>query len=333
MHQHDTLSLNGISQPVLRIALGTWAMGGWQWGGPDDKSAVSTIHQALDEGINLIDTAPVYGFGHSEEIVGEALQGRRDKVVIATKVGLNWEGSEDDRHIFRDSRSDRIRKELEDSLRRLKTDYIDLYQIHWPDPKVPMEEVAITLEKMRKEGKIRAIGVSNFTLEQMDEFRKYALLTSVQPPYNMFERDIEKDILPYAKKHNLTVLTYGSLCRGLLSGKIDKNRVFQGDDLRKHDPKFMEPLFDQYLAAVKELEEFAQESHKKSLLALAVRWVLDQGKHNIALWGARKPEQVKNVGEALGWSLSTDDMREINAILAKNIKHAAGPAFSSPPTR
>lgn len=174
----ETLTIEGIATPVSRIGLGTWAIGGWMWGGADDDRSVTTIRSALDRGINLIDTAPVYGFGHSEEVVGKALEGVRDQAVIATKVALDWsEGGP-----RRNATPARIRQEVEDSLRRLRTDRIDLYQVHWPDPLVAIEETAAELEKLRQEGKILAIGVSNYSTEQMDAFRKAATLASVQPP-------------------------------------------------------------------------------------------------------------------------------------------------------
>src|SRR6476646_2962213 len=184
-----------------RIGLGTWAMGGWMWGGTDEAQSIATIRSAIDRGVTLIDTAPVYGFGRSEEIVGKALEGSlRQKVTIATKVGLAWK----DGAVYRDSRPARIRKEIEDSLRRLRTDVIDLYQVHWPDLQTPIEETARTLEDLRRQGKIRAIGVSNFSPAQMERFRVEARLDAVQPPYNLFERDIEADVLPYASSTGLT---------------------------------------------------------------------------------------------------------------------------------
>jgi aryl-alcohol dehydrogenase-like predicted oxidoreductase len=206
-----------------RIGLGTWAMGGWMWGGTDEAQSIATIRSAIDRGVTLIDTAPVYGFGRSEEIVGKALEGSlRQKVTIATKVGLAWK----DDAVYRDSRPARIRKEIEDSLRRLRTDVIDLYQVHWPDFEMPIAETARTLEDLRREGKIRAIGVSNFSPTQMRMFSADAQLDAVQPPYNLFERDIEVDVLPYAVGAGLTVLSYGALCRGLLSGRMDADTKF-----------------------------------------------------------------------------------------------------------
>ncbi|VVE30305.1 general stress protein [Pandoraea iniqua] len=324
----ETLHIAGIDTPVSRIGLGTWAIGGAMWGGADDNASVATIRSAVERGINLIDTAPVYGFGHSEEIVGRALEGLRDKAVIATKVALAW----GDAGIRRNATPARIQKEVEDSLRRLRTDYIDLYQVHWPDTLVPFEETAATLEKLREAGKIRAIGVSNFSPAQMDTFRRAAPLAAVQPPYNLFERAIDADVLPYAKREHLVVLAYGALCRGLLSGRMNENTTFEGDDLRKSDPKFQAPRFDQYLAAVNALKDFAKARHGKSVLALAIRWVLDRGP-TIALWGARRPDQLEGVHDAFGWQLSTQDLTDIDEILAKYVTSPIGPEFMAPRLR
>lgn len=324
----ETLTIQGISRPVSRIALGTWAIGGWMWGGSDESKAIATIRSAVERGINLIDTAPVYGFGNSEEIVGKALEEIRDKAVIATKVALDW----NDDGPFRNATPARIRQEIEDSLRRLKTDHIDLYQVHWPDPLTPIDETARELEKLRQEGKVLALGVSNFSPEQMDAFRDVAPLAAVQPPYNLFERDIEKDVLPYAKDHELAVLAYGALCRGLLAGKMSPSTRFDGDDLRKVDPKFQSPRFEQYLAAVAALEDYARARHDKTVLALAIRWILDKGP-TIALWGARKPEQIEGVDEAFGWSLSQEELDEIDKILTRHVTDPIGPEFMAPPTR
>ncbi|MFT9375172.1 aldo/keto reductase [Komagataeibacter saccharivorans] len=325
----ETTTIRGLKNPVSRIALGTWAIGGWMWGGPDDRQAIATIQEAVDLGITLIDTAPVYGFGHSEEVVGQALQGRRDRVAIATKVGLDWT---EDHKPFRNTSAARIRKEIEASLRRLRTDYIDLYQVHWPDSAVSMEETARTLESLVQEGKVLALGVSNFTIAQMEEFRAFAPLSAVQPPYNLFERAMEHDILPYARQHGLAILAYGPLCRGLLSGKMTAQTEFGPDDLRSADPKFQSPRFAQYLEAVRQLQDFARERHGKSLLALAIRWVLDQGP-TIALWGARRPDQIAAVADAMGWSLSAADLRDIDKILNTCIKDPVGPEFMAPPGR
>jgi aryl-alcohol dehydrogenase-like predicted oxidoreductase len=246
--------------------------------------------------------------------------------LIATKAGLEWDGS----RIWRNSSPERLRRELEDSLRRLRTDRIDIYQIHWPDARVPFDETARALDGFYKEGKIRAIGVSNYSPQQMDAFRKAAPIHTTQTPYNLFEREAEKDILPYAKSAGMTVLAYGALCRGLLSGKIKATTRFEGDDIRKIDPKFREPRLSQYLAAVEALEEFARERYGKSVLALAVRWVMDRG-DTIALWGARKPEQLGPVADVLGWSLDASAMAEIDRILERAISDPIGAEFMAPP--
>ena len=326
----EQISIGDSGLTASRVALGTWAIGGWMWGGTDDARSMATIRSAVERGITLIDTAPVYGFGRSEEIVGKALDeaGLRDTVLIATKAGLNWK----DGKVFRDSRPARIRRELEDSLRRLRTDRIDLYQVHWPDLETPIEDTARVLEELRREGKIKAIGVSNFSPAQMVAFRAEAQLAAVQPPYNLFEREIENDVLPYATGSNLAVLCYGSLCRGLLTGKITEDSTFEGDDLRGIDPKFQKPLLRQYLCAVKELQALAKARFGKSLLALAVRWVLDQGP-TLALGGARRPDQLDPVGDVDGWHIDAAAKADIDAILTRCIGKPAPPTFMAPPEK
>ena len=325
----ETIQLSGTGLTASRVALGTWAIGGWMWGGSDEAEAIRTIQSALDRGITLIDTAPVYGFGRAEEIVGKALAdgNRRRRALIATKAGLEWR---EDGSVVRNAAARRMRQEVEDSLRRLKTDHIDLYQVHWPDPLVSIEETASALHALLRDGKIRAIGVSNFSPLQMAAFRQAAPLHAIQPPYNLFERVMERDVLPYAAKNHLTVLAYGALCRGLLSGKIAADTHFDGDDLRRNDPKFQPPRFPQYLAAVAELERLAYTRFGKTPLALAVRWILDQGP-TIALWGARRAHQVDGLEDVFGWSLDAEAKREIDAILARNILDPVGPEFMAPP--
>lgn len=188
-------SIININTKISRIGLGTWAIGGWMWGGTEETDAIATIHRALDLGINLIDTAPVYGFGVSEEIVGKALKlyGKRDRLIIATKAGLSWKNQK----VYRDARKETLIKEIEASLKRLQVEFIDVYQLHWPDPLTPISETAEALNQLLKEGKIRAIGVSNFSIEQMDQFQQYSPLHSLQSPFNLFERKIEKNELAY----------------------------------------------------------------------------------------------------------------------------------------
>ena len=324
----EQIAIGTSGLKTSRIGLGTWAIGGWMWGGTDEAQSIATIRSAVERGVTLIDTAPVYGFGRSEEIVGKALaeNGLREKVTIATKAGLNWQ----DGTLFRNSRPARLRQEIEDSLKRLRTDVIDLYQVHWPDFETPIEETARTLEDLRRQGKIRAIGVSNYAPAQMDVFRAVAKLDAVQPPYNLFEREIEADVLPYATSAGLTVLSYGALCRGLLSGRMTAETTFEGDDLRKVDPKFQGERFQQYLAAVEELKRLAEDRFGKSVLALALRWVLDQGP-TIALWGARRPAHLDPVGEVDGWRIDEASKRDIDTILKRCIKEPVSPEFMAPP--
>jgi aryl-alcohol dehydrogenase-like predicted oxidoreductase len=314
-----------------RIALGTWAMGGWMWGGTDEAEAIRTIHEALDRGISLIDTAPVYGFGRSEEIVGKALVegGRRKRVLIATKVGLDWMNGQP----FRNGSRARIVREVDDSLRRLKTDVIDLYQVHWPDPKVPVEETAEAMAELYHSGKIRAIGVSNFAPAQMDAFRAVAPLHTAQPPYNLFERGIERDVLPYSIERKIVTLAYGSLCRGLLTGRMSAATQFEGDDLRRQDPKFQLPRFQHYLDAVDALDRFARENYGKRVIHLALRWVLDRADTNIALWGARHPGQLTPLDDVMGWRIDASAMAAIDKILARVIPDPVGPEFMAPPNQ
>lgn len=314
-----------------RIGLGTWAIGGWLWGGSDKKQCIKTIYKSFDQGINLIDTAPVYGFGVSEEIVGEAVSqtSLRDELIIATKAGLEWP----EKKVYRNSSKKRILKEIDDSLRRLKTDYIDLYQIHWPDPLVPIEETAETMSGLLRDGKIRAVGVSNYSNDQMDIFSSLCKLNSNQPPYNLFERGIEEDILPYCHEKKITMLLYGALCRGLLSGKLGTDSEFAGDDLRNFDPKFQMPVYSKYIQAVNQLDQFAKENFSKSVLHLSVRWMLDKCKNDISLWGARRPDQLEDVSKVMGWNIDNDSMIKIEDIVNNIISEPIGPEFMAPGPR
>ncbi|WP_029898917.1 aldo/keto reductase [Desulfohalovibrio reitneri] len=328
----EYVTIPGTGMEVSRVALGTWAIGGWMWGGTDEDESIRTIHAALDKGVNLVDTAPVYGFGRSEEIVGKALEQwrePREKVCISTKVALEWD---DEGTVVRNSTRERILKEVEDSLKRLRTDYLDVYYIHWPDPLVPFEETAEVMNRLLQDGKVRAIGVSNYSQQQMDTFRKAAPINLCQPPYNIFERQIEEDVKPYCEKNNIGLMTYGALCRGLLSGKMTADREFTGDDLRKVDPKFQQPRFDQYLNAAEKLDGIAHEKYSSNLLPFAVRWVLDKGVQ-IALWGGRHPHQMDALPEVFGWSLDNEDMERIDRLLEVEIRNPAGPEFMAPPNR
>jgi len=290
----------------------------------------SSLRTAVERGITLIDTAPAYGFGRSEEIVGKALaEGRlRSEVLIATKAGLQWDGGK----VSRNASQARLMREVEDPLRRLRTDYIDIYQVHWPDPLVTIEETAEAMLTLLEQGKIRAIGVSNFSVLQMERFRRVAPLHVLQPPYNLFERDIEADLLPYCRKNKIATLGYGALCRGLLSGRMRPDTQFSGDDLRQTDPKFQPRRYGQYLEAVARLDRLAHERYGKNVLALAVRFILDQGP-TIALWGARRPDQLSPIGDVLDWRLDEETRADIDRILAATITDPVGPEFMAPPAR
>jgi aryl-alcohol dehydrogenase-like predicted oxidoreductase len=322
--------ISGTSLTVSRVAIGTWAIGGWMWGGTDEAESIATIRAAVDRGINVIDTAPVYGFGHSEEIVGKAIAEAdlRSRVLIATKAGIEWDRGS----VFRNASRARIMQEVDDSLRRLRTDYIDVYQVHWPDPLVTIEETADAMRDLFERGKIKAVGVSNFSVAQIERFRRVAPLHVLQPPYNLFERGIETDILPYCRKKKISIFGYGALCRGLLSGRMRPDSKFEGDDLRRADPKFQPPRFAQYLAAVGQLDQFARQGYHKRVIHLAIRWMLDQGV-TTALWGARHPDQLNPVDAVSGWSLDSQAMADIDHILRANVVDPVGPEFMAPPPR
>ena len=247
---------------VSRVGLGTWAIGGSDWGAVAEDAAIATCFSAIERGINLFDTAPIYGRGRAEEIVGKAMRahGRRNAFYIATKAGLEW----NERGVFANSTAPRLRRELEDSLRRLGTDYIDLYQIHWPDTLVSIADVAGVLAEFVRAGKVKALGVSNFSAAQMEEFRSIAPLASDQPPYNIFEREIDGKTLPWCVANGVSVLTYSSLCRSLLGGRLQRGMRFEPGDIRAVDPKFEEPRFSQYMTAVEHLAALARDRFGKS---------------------------------------------------------------------
>ncbi len=269
--------------------------------------------------------------GLAEEIVGRAIaeRGGRDGIVVATKAGLEWT----DGAVRRNASKDRIIEEIENSLKRLRTDYIDIYQVHWPDPLVPVEETAAAMNQLYRQGKIRAIGVSNYSVEQMTLFRAAAPLHTAQPPYNLFERGVEQDVLPYCRANGIATLAYGALCRGLLGGKMRPDTGFIGDDVRKMDPKFQAPRYSRYLRAVERLDQFARQNYGKRVIHLAVRWLLDQPGVGAALWGARRPEQLTPVEAAMEWSLDEAALDAINRIVHESVGDPVGPEFMAPPAR
>jgi len=320
---------------VSRIGLGTWALGGLDWGVVPEGVAVATLLRAVDLGINLIDTAPIYGRGRAEELIGKAIRqrGRRDDFYIATKAGLDWEAGQPKPGVYANSTEPRLRRELEDSLRRLGTDFIDLYQVHWPDTIVPIAETAGLLGEFVREGKVGAVGVSNFSVAQMEEFRSVTPLASDQPPYNLFEREIDAEVLPWCARNEVAILTYSSLCRSLLGGRLTRDTTFDDGDIRRVDPKFQRPRFSQYMDAVGQLTAFAQERYGKTILEFAVRWVLDQPGVSVALWGAKRPEQLDAVAGVMGWTIDSGAIVEVDRIIAECVTDPAGPEYLAPGVR
>lgn len=293
------------------IGFGCWAIGGDAWGPVQDQESIEAIQAALDLGITLFDTAPIYGKGHSEELLGKALGSRRKEVVIATKCGLVWDEA---KNSSRNSKYDSIIREVELSLKRLQTDYIDVYQIHWPDPDTEIEESARAMNDLYQAGKIRAIGVSNYDVKQMEAFRQVAPLHTLQPPYHLLRRDIEEEILPYCRQNEIGVLAYGPLGHGLFSGKMTPQTTFPEGDFRAKNPLFQGDAFIRNLAFVDQLKAIAAEKNTTPG-HLAVAWVLAQPGISVALVGAKTAEQVKgNIGAA-DVALSAEDLKRIEAAL------------------
>ncbi len=322
------LGQTGLKASV--IGLGTWVIGGWLWSGAEDRDSLATIRRAIELGVNLIDTAPIYGHGRSEDLVGRALaeSGQRDGIILATKVGLNW--NPEKTKVWRDSSPDRLRFEIEESLRRLRTDRIDVYQVHWPDASVPFEETMEALISLQRQGKIRFIGMSNFDVPQLERCLAVGLVHVVQPPLNLFEGDIETALLPFCHQRGIGTLIYGPLCRGLLTGKYRGTETFSDRDVRGMDPKFQPDRFPTYLACVERLTQVAAR-HGKTVAQLAIRWCLDQPGVTVALCGARRPDQLEeNVG-ATGWSLSPSDMVDIERVVSEALPVKIGPEFMGPP--
>ena len=305
------LGKNGPELSV--IGLGAWAIGGpwqWGWGKQDDDDSIRTIHRALDLGINWIDTAAVYGLGHSEEIVGKALKGVREQVFVATKCGLVWSSKG---KIRNDLSPASIRKEAEDSLRRLNTDYIDLYQIHWPDPRTPIEKSWREMVKLQKEGKVRYIGVSNFDVTLMEKAEAIAHVDSLQPLYNFIDRAAEKEILPYCQENGTGVVVYSPMKSGLLTGKFDSERL-AADDWRSKSGDFKEPRLSEILGLVESLQPFAKK-YNISVGQLAIGWVLKNSAVTSAIVGARRPEQIEENAAAAEIEIDSADWGEIDKLI------------------
>lgn len=325
--EYRELGTSGVQVSV--IGLGTWVMGGYMWGGAEDRKSLAAIRRSIELGITLIDTAPIYGHTTSESLVGQAVEesGQRDRLLLATKAGLRW--NKDKTKVWRDSSRDNIFREIEESLQRLRTDYIDLYQIHWPDSKQPFEETMDALVQLREKGKIRHIGVSNFSVEQMERCRNVGPLLTLQPPYNLFERGIESKILPYCYQQGIGVLAYSPLCRGLLTGKYSGAETFSSGDVRAMDPKFQTPTIQNYLSCVQGLHTIAAR-HGKTVAQLAIRWCLDQPGVTVALCGTRTVTQIEESVLATGWALSPQDLSDIDQLIQKTIPDPIGPEFMAP---
>jgi aryl-alcohol dehydrogenase-like predicted oxidoreductase len=315
----NTKQLGNSDLFITPIGFGAWAIGGggWEfaWGAQNDQDSIAAIHAALDAGINWIDTAAVYGLGHSEEVVARALDGVRDRPHVFTKCTMVWD---EHRQIGHSLKPDSIRRECEASLRRLRVDAIDLYQIHWPDPDVDIEEGWATMAALKQEGKVRHIGVSNFDVTQMKRAQAIAPITSLQPRYSLVHRDIEAEILPFCARGNIGVIAYSPMASGLLTGGMTRQRIasLPADDWRKHHPDFQEPRLHRNLMLVRLLQAIGRQ-HGRSAAEVAIAWVLRQSAVTAAIVGARRPDQVQGVVGAAEFRLSPREVAEIEALFAK----------------
>lgn len=320
----EFLKINEINKKVSKIGLGTQSFGSHR-----ERDVRKTISKTFDEGINFLDTAWIYGKGRSEQYIGRNLKEYdREKIVIESKAGLRIS----DGVTVRDSREKVIRKQLKTSLKRLKTDYIDIFYIHWPDSHIAFEKTAETLEKLKEEGMILSIGLSNYTVDELKRYEKKGSIAALQNPYNIFERKVEEELLPYTRKRNVPVMAYRSLCQGLLTGKYQAGQLFCNHEVKKDDPKFKQPRFSQYLKAVEKLDRLAKENYDKTVLALSIRWIIDN-KNIIALWGAWKPDYLDEINDIFGWNISKQKRKEIDIIVNDTIKDPVGPDFLAPELR
>lgn len=313
-------TLGNSDLQLTPIGFGAWAIGGgnWEfaWGPQDDKESVDAIHRALDLGVNWIDTAAVYGLGHSEEVVGRAIKTTSHKPYVFTKCSMRWNA---DRSIYRSLKADSLAEEIESSLRRLGVETIDLYQIHWPNPEAELEEGWETLAKFREQGKLRWIGVSNFNVEQMERAQKIAPITSLQPPYSMLRRAIEAEVLPFALANHIGVINYSPMVSGLLTGKMTAERVaaMPADDWRRRGIEFNEPRLSRNMKLVELLREIGS-GHGVQPGVVAVAWTLRNPAITAAIVGGRNAAQVEGVTPALSFRLSDDEFARINQFLAEN---------------
>jgi aryl-alcohol dehydrogenase-like predicted oxidoreductase len=309
----ETRQLGNSDMRITPIGLGTWAIGGgnWAfgWGPQDDEASIATIHRALDAGINWIDTAAVYGLGRSEEVVGQAVQQRMEKPYIFTKCERVWD---ENRKVGASLKADSLRRELEASLRRLQVETIDLYQVHWPQPDEDIEEGWATLAEFQREGKVRYIGVSNFNVEQMRRAAEIAPITSLQPPYSLVDREIEREVLPFCQEQNIGVIAYSPMASGLLTGGMTRERIEQmpDDDWRRNNAWFREPQLTRNLALAEKLRAIGAR-HERTPGEVAIAWTLHNPAVTGAIVGARRPEQIEGVIGAATFRLSDDAIAEI----------------------
>jgi aryl-alcohol dehydrogenase-like predicted oxidoreductase len=313
---------------ISEIAFGAWAIGGWMWGGADAKDAVKAIETAIENGMTTIDTASVYGFGLSEELVGKAIRGKREKTQVLTKFGMSWNKKEGEFYfstkdnegkgidIYKFASKKKVFQDCDDSLRRLNTDYIDLFQIHWPDTTTPVAETMEALEILITKGKIRAAGVCNYSSGLLEEAGKTIRLASNQVPYSMVKRDIEKDVVPLCIKNKIGILAYSPMQRGLLTGKIKPGHKFNEGESRPDTPYFKEPNLSNILAFLEKLRPIAA-GHNATLSQLVLNWTIHQPGITCALAGARNPVQVLENAGAVQFSLTTDEIKTINHYIAE----------------
>lgn len=317
---------SGIRASV--VGMGTWAIGGWMWGGTDEGASIKAIQASIDAGVTLIDTAPAYGMGVAEEIVGKAISGRRDSVVLATKCGLVWHEGKKGNHFFdqndipvhRYLGKESIVYEVEESLKRLGTDYIDHYIAHWQDPTTPVSETMEALELLKQQGKIRSIGISNVTTDDLNAYLNVGTIDAIQECYSMLDRQVENELLPICQKNNVSILGYASLALGLLSGKIGPDRQFQGDDQRIENPRFsianrekISSLFDDIRPIV--------DQQNATMAQLVIAWTLSQPGITFALCGARNPEQAAENAKAGTIFLTDEEVSIISDAVNKYLQN------------
>lgn len=311
------------------VAFGAWALGGWRWGGSDDQVSIDALHAGFDAGINFVDTAPAYGFGRGEEVLGKAIRGRRDKVVLATKCGLAWNTTRgtlffisDDKgrneagpyRIHKTLHPDQVRSDLEGSLKRLGTDHVDLYLTHWQDATIPIEDTMALLLDLKRQGKIRAIGACNAKVPDLERYRSRGDLDAAQERYNMLDRGLEADRLPWCRRNNVAVLAYSPLCHGLLTGRIAPDRQFKEGDLRRDNPWFTPENFRKAGDLIERIRPVA-DRHRLTMSQLVIAWTIAQPGLTHALAGARTPQQAIENAKAGSVDLSPEDLATIASAL------------------